>query len=269
MEVCSDQDRALVVPRDEGPLARNWLDVHGAAMARSGDNCLVPGYPPAGSEPYYSIPLIIDRTRGRKRMPDENSTDKWLDMAMELQAKGLTIAEIAQELNVSVATVEWLVTRTLEKEAPPPADVKIGWRSVGVRGRRINLISEVLVDIVIEEMEKMDQELDAVCGVAINGIPFATMLSSSLDTDLVIVRPHVGERLDIGILSSNFASVAGKKVVVIDDVIGTGRTMTQVLGLLREAGANLILCVVVVNKTSKDNIEGVPLRALIRARTVL
>lgn len=202
-------------------------------------------------------------------MPEDNGTDKWLSMAMDLQAKGLTVQEIAQELNVSAATVEWLVTRKLEKEAPPPADVKIGWRSIGVRGRRINLISEVLVDVVIEEMEKSDQELDAVCGVAINGIPFATFLSNSLDCDLVIVRPHVGDRQDIGILSSNFASVAGKKVVVVDDVVGTGSTMTQVLGLLREAGANPILAVVVINKTSKDAIEGVPLRALVRARTVM
>jgi orotate phosphoribosyltransferase len=202
-------------------------------------------------------------------MPDDNGTDKWLSMAMDLQTKGLTVQEIAQELNVSAATVEWLVTQKLEVEAPPPADVKIGWRSIGVRGRRINLISEVIVDVVIEEMEKMDQELDAVCGVAINGIPFATLLSSSLDCDLVIVRPHVGDRQDIGLLSSNFASVAGKKVVVVDDVVGTGSTMIQVLGLLREAGANPILAVVVINKTSKDTIEGVPLRALVRARTVM
>ena len=202
-------------------------------------------------------------------MPDVNGTDKWLSNAMELKAKGLTIAEIAQELNVSVATVDWLVTRQLEKETPPPADIKVGWRSIGVRGRRINLISEVLVDVIIEEMEKMDSEVDAVCGVAINGIPFATCLSSSLDTDLVIVRPHVGDRQNVGILSSNFASVAGKRVVVVDDVIGTGNTMTQVLGLLREAGANPILAVVVINKTSRDSIEGVPLRALVRARTVI
>ncbi len=201
--------------------------------------------------------------------PENNGTDKWLSMAMELKAKGLTVSEIAQELNVSVATVDWLVTRQLEVETPPPPDVKIGWRSIGVRGRRIQLISEVLVDIVIEEMEKMEQELDAVCGVAINGIPFATCLSSSLDTDLVVVRPHIGDHHDVGILSSNFASVAGKKVVVVDDVIGTGTTMSQVLGLLREAGANPILAVVVTNKTSRDSIEGVPLRALVRARTVL
>jgi len=202
-------------------------------------------------------------------MPDVNGTDRWLKNAMELKAKGLTVAEIAQELNVSVATVEWLVTRQLERETPPPADVKVGWRSVGVRGRRINMISEVMVDIIIEEMEKSDQEMDAVCGVAINGIPFATSISGSLDTDLVIVRPHVGENQKVGILSSNFASVAGKKVVIVDDVIGTGATMTQTIGLLKEAGANPILAVVVINKTSRDSIDGVPLRALIRARTVL
>ncbi len=202
-------------------------------------------------------------------MPDDNGTDRWLKNAMELKAKGLTVAEIAQELNVSVATVEWLVTRQLERETPPPADVKVGWRSVGVRGRRINMISEVLVDIIIEEMEKSDLEMDAVCGVAINGIPFATSISGSLDTDLVIVRPHVGENQKVGILSSNFASVAGKKVVIVDDVIGTGATMTQTIGLLREAGANPILAVVVINKTSRDSIDGVPLRAMIRARTVL
>lgn len=202
-------------------------------------------------------------------MPDINGTDRWLKNAMELKAKGLTVAEIAQELNVSVATVEWLVTRQLERETPPPADVKVGWRSVGVRGRRINMISEVMVDIIIEEMEKSDQEMDAVCGVAINGIPFATSISGSLDTDLVIVRPHVGENQKVGILSSNFASVAGKKVVIVDDVIGTGATMTQTIGLLKEAGANPILAVVVINKTSRDSIDGVPLRALIRARTVL
>ncbi len=202
-------------------------------------------------------------------MPEDNGTEKWLSSARELQAKGLTVAEIAQELNVSVATVEWLVTRQLEKETPPPADVKIGWRSIGVRGRRISLISEIMVDIIIEEMEKTDAEIDAVCGVAINGIPFATTISTSLDTDMVIVRPHVGDRQDVGILSSNFASVTGKKVVVVDDVIGSGSTMSQVLGLLREAGANPILAVVVVNKTSRDSIEGVPLRALVRARTVV
>lgn len=201
-------------------------------------------------------------------MPDDDGTDKWLKSAMDLKAKGLTVTEIAQELNVSVATVEWLVTRQLEKETPPPADVKIGWRSIGVRGRRIGLISEIMVDVIIEEMEKMDTEMDAVCGVAINGIPFASAISTNLDTDLVIVRPHVGDRQDIGILSSNFASVAGKKVVVVDDVIGTGSTMSQVLGLLREAGANPILAVVAINKTSRDSIEGVPLRALVRARTV-
>ena len=202
-------------------------------------------------------------------MPEDDESNRWVKKAIELKEKGLTIPEIAQELNLSVATVDWLVTRSFEKETPPPADLKIGWRSIGVRGRRISMISEVIVDIVVEELEKMSEELDAVCGVAINGIPFATCLSESLDCDLVVVRPHLGEKRTESVLSSNFAGVAGKKVVVVDDVIGTGSTMKQVLSLLREHGATPILAVVVVNKTSWDSIDGVPLRALVRARAVV
>jgi orotate phosphoribosyltransferase len=201
-------------------------------------------------------------------MPEEIGTEKWIKKALELKEKGLTPPEIAQELNLSVGTVDWLITRSFEKKTPPPADVKIGWRSVGVRGRRISLISEVLVDIVVEELERIGEELDAVCGVAINGIPFATCLSESLDCDLVLVRPLIGDKATKSVLSSNFAGVTGKKVVVVDDVIGSGNTMRQVLATLKEAGATPILVVVVVNKTGHDDIQGVPLRALIRARAM-
>ncbi len=201
-------------------------------------------------------------------MPEEVGTEKWIKKALELKEKGLSPPEIAQELNLSVGTVDWLITRSFEKKTPPPADVKIGWRSIGVRGRRISLVSEVLVDIVVEELEKMGEELDAVCGVAINGIPFATCLSESLDCDLVLVRPLIGDKATKSVLSSNFAGVTGKKVVIVDDVIGTGNTMRQVLATLKEAGATPILVVVVVNKTGHDEIQGVPLRALIRARAM-
>jgi len=201
-------------------------------------------------------------------MPEDNGTEKWIKKAFELKEKGLTTPEIAQELNLSAGTVDWLITRSVEKATPPPADVKIGWRSVGVRGRRISLLSEVLVDIVVEELEKMGEEVDAVCGVAINGIPFATCLSESLDCDLVLVRPLLGDKHAKSVLSSNFSGVSGKKLVVVDDVIGSGNTMRQVLATLREAGGTPLLCVVVVNKTGNDSIQGVPLRALIRARTV-
>jgi orotate phosphoribosyltransferase len=201
-------------------------------------------------------------------MPEEVGTEKWIKKALELKEKGLTPPEIAQELNLSVGTVDWLITRSFEKKTPPPADVKIGWRSIGVRGRRISLISEVLVDIVVEELEKMGEEIDAVCGVAINGIPFATCLSESLDCDLVLVRPLIGDKATKSVLSSNFAGVTGKKVVIVDDVIGTGNTMRQVLATLKEAGATPVLVVVVVNKTGHDDIQGVPLRALIRARAM-
>ena len=69
--------------------------------------------------------------------------------------------------------------------------------------------------------------------------------------------------------AQSLATSAATAFATVDDVIGSGTTMSQVLSLLREAGANPILVVVVINKTSRDSIEGVPLRALVRARTVV
>jgi len=46
----------------------------------------------------------------------------------------------------------------------PPSDVKIGWRSLGVYGARIAMMSEILSDIIVEEMEKRDLDVDVVLG---------------------------------------------------------------------------------------------------------
>jgi len=51
--------------------------------------------------------------------------------ALELKKKGLTQPEIAQELNLSSNTIEWLLTQSPTTRERAPPDVKIGWRSSG------------------------------------------------------------------------------------------------------------------------------------------
>ena len=41
--------------------------------------------------------------------------------------------------------------------------------------------------------------------------------------------------------------------------------MSKTIEAMREAGAEVALCMVLVNKTVRNEIEGVPLRGLIRA----
>jgi orotate phosphoribosyltransferase len=146
--------------------------------------------------------------------------------------------------------------------------VKIGWRSVGVSGYRVGLMSELMADIALEELSKKDQDADVVLGISINGVPFATMLSEILGLDFAVYRPHAESELG-GAFSSNFASVgSGKKIIVVDDVLSTGATIKSAIADIKEAGGEPVLVMVIVNKSSLNEVDSVPLRGLIRARSI-
>lgn len=187
--------------------------------------------------------------------------------AIEYKEKGLSDREIADELHVTVDTVAYLLEEGLEGTCPP-SDVKIGWRSLGVFGSRISLMSEILADIIIEELEKRDKEIDLVLGIALNGVSFATIISDILDVELAVYRPPGERGKKGGAFSSNYASVSGKKVVIVDDVLSTGGTMEEAINDTRAAGGEPVLAVVLVNKSSLNEVSGVPLRGVIRARSM-
>lgn len=195
------------------------------------------------------------------------SVDALAKKAAEFRAKGLSEKEIGDELHLSPETVTWLLTRGLKGSEAPPKDVKIGWRSVGVYGNRIGFVAAAITDIILEEMAKSEVEPDTIAGVSINGIPYATLISEDMGKELAIYRPS-GTRGGGGAWSSNYASVEGKKVVVIDDVLSSGDTIGGAINDLQEAGGQAILAVVLVNKTDRDEVHGIPLRALVRARAI-
>jgi orotate phosphoribosyltransferase len=179
--------------------------------------------------------------------------------ALKYKESGLTEHEIADELNVSKETAAWLLSKGKEKK--PAGDIKIGWRSIGVYPNRISFISDVLCDIIMEECE----EVDTIVGIAINGIPYATFIADKLGLELSVFRPHYEKS---GAFSSNYASVKEKKVVFVDDVIGTGNTFKSAIKATKAEKAKAVMCLAVVNKTGMNKIGDVPLRTLIRTRVI-
>jgi orotate phosphoribosyltransferase len=188
--------------------------------------------------------------------------------AKELKDKGQTNREIGQEMHLSQATIEWLLAKQASDsydEALPP-DVKVGWRTIGVSGSRIHAIAEIMADVILEEQEKRGFELDMIAGVTNNGIPLATIVSDLLGVDFGMVRPS-REGTDID-YASNYAGLDNKNVVLVDDVVSTGSTTKEVIEFVRKNNGIPILAIVLINKKAEDEMEGVPLRALIRARPV-
>ncbi len=186
--------------------------------------------------------------------------------ALELKQSGMNDKEIARELHLSENTIVWLLTRGVEKKAPP-LDVKIGWTSAGVYGQRISYLSNILSDIIMEEAENRDFDLDTVVGIAIYGIPLATHISDELGVEFSVYRPPLNKE-GTGTICSNFASLDGKSIVLVDDMVGTGETMKKAITDTQTMGASPKLAIAIVNKTELREIDGVPLRSVIRAWTI-
>ena len=190
-------------------------------------------------------------------------TDALIKKALKYKESGFTDYEIAEELNVSKETAIWLLNKGKKKK--PEGDVKIGWRSIGVYSSRIESISEALCDILLEESEKKEFDVDAVVGIALNGIPYATFIADSLGLELSVFRPHYEKT---GAFCSNYATVKGKKVVIVDDVVGTADTFRSAIKATESEKGKPVLCLSVLNKTSRNKVGNIPLRALIRARMI-
>ncbi len=189
------------------------------------------------------------------------SIDELRTKANELRAKGLNTQQIADELSVSQTTVQWLASEGISES--PPDDVRIGWRTIGARASRIEAIGLILADIIDEEL---GGNIDTIVGISINGIAFAQSLAGHIDADFAIFRSVDDD--GAGHLSNKYGNVAGRNVAIIDDVLSTGSTMSRTIEALRSEGANVNLCMVLVNKTERNDIEGVPLRGIIRAVNV-
>lgn len=183
--------------------------------------------------------------------------------ARKLKESGLTDLDIADDLNVSKETAIWLLNK--DKEKKPEGDLKVGWRSIGVYPSRISYISDALCDILLEEVETRDLEVDTIAGIAINGLPYATCIAEKLGLELAVFRPHQDKT---GAFASNYATVEDKSVVIIDDVVGTGSTLKTAIKATKAEKGNPVLLLALLNKRKHDDIEKIPLRALIRARVI-
>ena len=184
-------------------------------------------------------------------------------LASNLMKEGVNTQQIADELSLSQDTITWLLSGTGDSERP--SDVRIGWRTLGVRPQRIAAVGSIMADVADEELGF--DNIDTVVGISINGITFAYEVARVLESDMTVFRT-TDEGEGSGSLSNKYSQVAGKRVVIIDDVLSSGKTMSKTIQSIRAAGGEVSLAIVLVNKTTRNEVDDVPLRGLIRAVAV-
>jgi orotate phosphoribosyltransferase len=190
--------------------------------------------------------------------------------ATELKAEGLVEGQISEELNVSSETVTWLLTHAEKTStAPGPKDISVDWSMIGRSAFRLSHISQALSDILYETLDTTECGVDVVVGIALSGLPLASMMANDLAAELAVYTPskqmltQEGKKAR-GNLSSNFSDVKDKECIIIDDVVTTGRTLEETVEYLDEHGAKINAIAVLIDKKGTDEIAGVPLVSLLK-----
>lgn len=191
--------------------------------------------------------------------------------ATELKSEGLVEGQISEELNVSSDTVTWLLTHAEQTGAVQgPKDISVDWSMIGRSSFRLGHVAQALSDIIEESLIDTEAGLDVVVGIALSGLPLASMIASDLGVELAVYTPskqmltqESGKKVR-GNLSANFSDVKDKECVIIDDVITSGRTIEETIEYLDEHGAKINAVVVLIDKKGTDEIAGVPVVSLLK-----
>ncbi len=195
---------------------------------------------------------------------------KLIAKAQELRQHGFTTGEIADELNVSMDTARWLTLQKPEEKNDAPVDFAINWKSIGGNSTRLSYVSGALSDMALSH-----GEVDTIVGIAVSGVPFATVMAdfiedmTGIDTSIAIFHPNKHRKNqdstdDEGAISTNFGTVEGKKVVIVDDVITSGKTVKEVIHTVKDLGGEPTCVTVLIDKAGLSEIEGIPVESLIK-----
>ncbi|NOR48735.1 MAG: orotate phosphoribosyltransferase-like protein [Methanosarcinaceae archaeon] len=193
-----------------------------------------------------------------------------IQKALELQQSGLAEGQIADELNVSREPATWLLAHSPKGDVTQaPKDIYVNWSSIGRSSRRLRLMSSALCDLVFESLENSDTNIEVVVGVALSGVPMASLIAEELGVELSVFQSNKHSSGGSGgMLSQNFSTVSGKKCIIVDDVVTTGSTINEVISILKSNKAIPTAIGVLIDKKGFDSIEGIPVCSLFRVSRV-
>ena len=104
-----------------------------------------------------------------------------------------------------------------------------------------DFIKSEMCNVVFEHFP----EAEVLAGVATAGIPWGAMAADQLKLPYIYVRPKPKEHGMGNQIEGAFS--AGQKVLVIEDLISTGKSSLQVVEVLRQAGVEVVGMVSIFN----------------------
>jgi orotate phosphoribosyltransferase len=127
-------------------------------------------------------------------------------------------------------------------------------------------VAAALGDLIRESIRAGDfEEPEVIVAIEGSGMVLGVAIAKVLEKPFAAVRPQrVAAKKLPGLVNPSFHTVEKRRVLVADAVLRAGETHAAAIQTLREAKAKPIAVVVLVNKSGKTKLDGVPLKSLIQ-----
>ncbi len=109
--------------------------------------------------------------------------------------------------------------------------------------------------IIAEKLKEASIDVDLCVGPAMGGVIISYEVAKAIGTNAIFT-----ERVDNEMaLRRGFEIPEGAKVIIVEDVITTGKSSFETVEVIRSYGAEVVALTSIVNRSNKDEINGLPI----------
>ncbi len=114
---------------------------------------------------------------------------------------------------------------------------------------------EEVANIIGEKLKEKGIEVDLCVGPAMGGVIISYELARALGVNAIFTERESGQMT----LRRGFEIKEGMKVIIVEDVITTGKSSFETVDVIKSCGAEVLALTSIVNRSNKDEINGLPI----------
>lgn len=114
---------------------------------------------------------------------------------------------------------------------------------------------EEVSKIIAEKIKDQGLKVDLCVGPAMGGVIISYELARALGVHAIFTEREDGKMT----LRRGFEIEEGMNVIIVEDVITTGKSSFETVDVIKSYGANVLALTSLVNRSNKDEINGLPI----------